>query len=83
MTHRTADDIAELYKGAGDVVTLINSTKPSYLSDAAWKDMIKRNWRHLEIIKAYKQDDDTTSIWTTEDFTAIDAAIITCKGIQA
>ena len=52
MTHRTADDIAELYKGAGDVVTLINSTKPSYLSDAAWKDMIKRNWRHLEIIKA-------------------------------
>ena len=79
-------DVAQLYAGAGDVVKLINSTKPSYLSDDEWKDTIKRNWRHLEIIKAYRTEPDeegeTKSIWTTEDFTAIDAAIITGKGIQ-
>ena len=83
MTHRTADDIAELYKGAGDVVTLINSTKPSDMTDDEWKITAKRNWQHLEITKGYKKEDGTTSIWTSEDFTAIDAAIITGKGIQA
>ena len=37
--------------------------------------MIQRNVDHLEIIKGYKKLDETTSIWTSEDFTAIDAAI--------
>jgi hypothetical protein len=37
--------------------------------------MIQRNVDHLGIIKAYKKLDETTSIWTSEDFTAIDAAI--------
>ena len=41
--------------------------------------MIKRNYEHLEIIKAYKKLDETTSIWTSEDFTAIDAAITAGK----
>ena len=39
----------------------------------------KRNVDHLEIIKAYKKVDGTTSIWTSEDFTAIDAAITSGK----
>ena len=39
------------------------------------KDKIKRNVKHLEIIKAYKKEDGTTSIWTTEDFTEQDAAV--------
>ena len=39
------------------------------------KDTIKRNVEHLEIIKAYKKEDETTSIWTSEDFTAQDAAV--------
>ena len=41
--------------------------------------MIQRNTEHLEIIKAYTKTDGTTSIWTTEDFTAIDAAITAGK----
>ena len=41
--------------------------------------MITRNVDHLEIIKAYKKLDETTSIWTSEDFTAIDAAITSGK----
>ena len=40
---------------------------------------MKRNVEHLETIKAYKKEDDTTSIWTSESFTAIDAAITSGK----
>ena len=43
--------------------------------------MIKRNVEHLETIKAYKKEDDTTSIWTSESFTDIDAAIVKGKTI--
>ena len=35
--------------------------------------------KRKEIIKAYKKVDGATSIWTTEDFTAIDAAITAGK----
>ena len=45
--------------------------------------MIQRNTEHLEIIKAYKKVDGTTSIWTSESFTAIDAAITTGKAIYS
>ena len=38
-------------------------------TEAEWKAKIKRNVEHLEIIKAYKKTDGTTSIWTTESFT--------------
>ena len=48
-----------------------------------FKDKIKRNVEHLEIIKAYKKVDDTTSIWTSEDFTAIDAAIVAGKKVYS
>ena len=41
----------------------------------------KRNVEHLEIIKGYKKVDDTTSIWTTEDFTAIDKAVVDGKKV--
>ena len=41
--------------------------------------MIERNVTHLELIKAYKKLDGTTSIWTSEDFTAINAAITAGK----
>ena len=44
-----------------------------------WKEMIERNVTHLELIKAYKKLDGSTSIWTSEDFTAIDAAITAGK----
>ena len=75
MEERTADEIAAIFSAAGDSVTVINTAK----TDDDFKDKIKRNVEHLEIIKAYKKVDETTSIWTSEDFTAIDAAIVAGK----
>ena len=79
MEEKTADEIAAIFSAAGDSVTLIGIAKTSDETDAEYKDKIKRNVEHLEIIKAYKKTDNTTSIWTTEDFTAIDAAITAGK----
>ena len=81
MEEFTTDEIAEIFKHAGDSVTLINGTKNELDTDADWKDKVKRNVEHLEIIKAYKKTDDTTSIWTTENFTAIDKAIVDGKKV--
>ena len=93
MEEKTADEIAAIFSAAGDSVTLINadanfaaySTRTSDLSttETEWKDMIKRNVDHLEIIKAYKKLDETTSIWTSEDFTDIDAAITSGKSLYS
>ena len=83
MAERTADEVAEIFSAAGDSVTLINAGKPTDWTDDEWKDAAKRNWEHLETIKAYKKEDETTSIWTSENFTAIDAAITAGKAIQA
>ena len=75
MAERTADEVAQIFSAAGDSVTVINNLAAlSSLTDEN-KEEIKRNVEHLEIIKAYKKEDDTTSIWTSEDFTAQDAAV--------
>ena len=81
MAEKTADEIAQIFSAAGDSVALINTdtAKRSGETEAEWKDRIKRNTDHLEIIKGYKKEDGTTSIWTSEDFTAIDAAITAGK----
>ena len=81
MAERTADEIAQIFSAAGDSVTLINTetAKRADETEQDWKDRIKRNTDHLELIKAYKKEDGTTSIWTSEDFTAIDAAITAGK----
>ena len=83
MEERTADELAKIYTNSLDRVSLINSEteKGSYETEDEWKDRIKRNVNHLEIIKSYKKLDGTTSVWTTEDFTAIDAAIVTGKKV--
>ena len=81
MEEFTTDEIAKIFKNAGDSGDLINGTKNETDTDAEWKDKVKRNVEHLEIIKAYKKLDGTTSIWTTENFTAIDAAITKGKSI--
>ncbi len=83
MEERTAEEVAQIFSAAGDSVTLINTAKTSDETDAEYKDKIKRNVEHLEIIKAYKKADETTSIWTTEDFTAIDKAIVDGKKIYS
>jgi len=75
MAERTTEEVAQIFSAAGDSVTVINTAKASSETDTEYKDKIKRNVEHLEIIKAYKKEDDTTSIWTSEDFTAIDKAI--------
>ena len=85
MEERTADEIAKIYSAAGDSVTLINTdtTKNDNETDAEWKDRIKRNVEHLEIIKGYKKLDETTSIWTSESFTDIDAAVVKGKAVYS
>ena len=89
MEEKTADEIAAIFSAAGDSVTLINAdanfaayqtaNPVSNYTETEWKEMIQRNTEHLEIIKAYTKLDGTTSIWTSEDFTAIDAAITAGK----
>ena len=75
MEERTVEEVATIFKNAGDSVTVINALAAlSSLTDEQ-NDEVKRNVRHLEIIKAYKKVDGTTSIWTSEDFTAQDAAV--------
>ena len=81
MEEYTTQEIAEMFEHAGDSVDLINGTKSKFDTDADWKDKVKRNVEHLEIIKGRKKLDGTTSIWTTENFTAIDAAIAKGKTI--
>ena len=92
MEEKTADEIAAIFSAAGDSVTLINADAnyAAYVTrtsgdatEAEWKEMITRNVDHLEIIKAYKKLDETTSIWTSEDFTDIDAAITKGKALVA
>ena len=78
---RTTDEIAAIFSAAGDSVTLINGAKSELETEETWKDNVKRNVEHLEIIKAYKKLDGTTSIWTTENFTAIDKAIVDGKKV--
>ena len=79
MDEKTADEIATIFSAAGDSVTLIGTAQASDESDDDFKAKIKRNVEHLEIIKAYKKLDGATSIWTSEDFTDIDAAIVAGK----
>ena len=92
MEELTSDEIAKIFSAAGDSVTLINAdasysayTTRTASSDteAEWKAYIKRNTDHLEIIKDYKKLDETTSIWTSESFTDIDAAITKGKSLYA
>ena len=81
MEEKTADEVAAIFSAAGDSVIVINTAKYSDETDTEFKDKIQRNVDHLELIKGYKKLDETTSIWTSEDFTAIDAAITKGKGL--
>ena len=81
MEEKTTDEVAAIFAAAGDSVTVIDTAKTSDETTDEYNDKIKRNVEHLEIIKAYKKVDETTSIWTTESFTAIDAAIVKGKAV--
>ena len=81
MEERTTDEVAAIFKAAGDSVTVINTAKTSDETTDEYNDKIKKNVEHLEIIKAYKKLDGTTSIWTSENFTAIDKAVVDGKKV--
>ena len=81
MEERTTDEIAAIFKAAGDSVTVIGVAKTSDETTDEYKARVKRNVEHLEIIKAYKKLDGTTSIWTSESFTNIDKAIVDGKKV--
>ena len=83
MEERTVDEVAAIFAAAADSVTVINTAKTSDETTNEYIDRIKRNTEHLEIIKGYKKLDETTSIWTTEDFTAIDKAIVDGKKVYS
>ena len=83
MEEKTADEIAAIFSAAGDSVTVINTAKTEEETDDEYKDKMKRNVDHLEIIKGYKKLDETTSIWGSEDFTAIDKAIVDGKKVYS
>ena len=83
MEEKTSDEIAAIFSAAGDSVTVIGTAQKSDETDADFKEKIQRNVEHLEIIKAYKKEDETTSIWTSEDFTAIDKAVVDGKKVYS
>tara|TARA_B100000214_G_scaffold94538_1_gene65512 strand:- start:214 stop:462 length:249 start_codon:yes stop_codon:yes gene_type:complete len=75
MAERTADEVAKIYTASNDSVTLINSIAAQDTITDDDKATLKRNVDHLEIIKEYKKEDGTTSIWGSEDFSTHDAAV--------
>ena len=83
MEERTTDEVAAIFAAAGDSVTVINTAKTSDETTDEYNDKVKRNVEHLEIIKGYKKLDKTTSIWTSEDFTAINTAITDGKKVYS
>jgi len=81
MSNYTTEELSTMFTNSGDCVSMINKLAAiSSLTDAQ-KERIKRNVEHLENLKLIETIDEVTrektgnSIWTTEDFTEIDAAI--------
>tara|TARA_Y100001963_G_scaffold159190_1_gene261779 strand:+ start:2346 stop:2594 length:249 start_codon:yes stop_codon:yes gene_type:complete len=75
MAEKTTEQVARIYTNAGDSVSLINRIAAQDTITDEDKDTLKRNVDHLEIIRAYKKEDNTTSIWGSEDFSTHEAAI--------
>ena len=74
MANKTTEQVAIIYSHAGHSVDLINTLSAKDTLSSEQKEITERNVLHLEAIKNFLHDDGS-SIWTTEDFTAIDAAI--------
>jgi len=76
MENQTPEQIAQHYSAMGDSVWLINAViageTMSEESDTAKKATVERNVAHLELMRA-------KDFWTTEDMTAVDAAIAAGK----
>ena len=76
----TAEEIAQHYTAMGHSVDLINAIIAGTAmedDDAAYKqDCVDRNVEHLEIMVA-------KDFWTTEDMTAVNAAVTAGQGYTA
>jgi GH35 family endo-1,4-beta-xylanase len=72
----TAAQIAQHYTAMGHSVDLINEVIATGDKDAESLDTISRNVEHLELMK-------TRDYWTSEDMTAVDAAIVSGKAYNA
>ena len=74
MEDMTADEVAAAYVAMGHSVDEVNSSKREDETADEFTARKARNKEHLVLQKAQKHDDDS-SWWTSESFTAIDAAI--------
>ena len=77
---KTAEEIAQDYTAMGHSVDLINGiidgTKMADEEAADRQDCVNRNVEHLELMVA-------KDYWTTEDMTAVNAAIVAGKAHTA
>ena len=69
----TAEEILQRYTAMGHSVELLNAGKPEGMDDAEWADTVSRNVEHLKLMVA-------KDFWTTEDMTAVNAAIAANEG---
>ena len=80
MDELTAEKIAQKYSAMGDSVALINDViAGNAMADddtADKQDCVDRNVAHLELMVA-------KDYWTTEDMTAVNAAITAGNGYTA
>jgi hypothetical protein len=64
----STEEIAQHYSAMGDSVDLLNAGQPEGMDADDWADTVSRNKEHLELMVA-------KDFWTTEDMTAVNAAI--------
>ena len=77
MAERTPEEIEQIYYEADNYVQIIQTNALTEPLTNLNKYLIEENVIKLEEIKAYKKEDNTTSIWTDDyNFEKIDAAII-------
>lgn len=76
MPERTPNEIQTIFDHANDFYVtelMSNAYYPDQFEN--YKEQIKYYVLKLEEVKALKKEDNTTSIWTDEDFHRIDTAI--------
>ena len=71
---QTAEEIAQHYTAMGHSVDEVNSSQRDDETADEFTARKARNKEHLELQKGQTHEDGS-SWWTSEDFTAIDAAI--------
>ena len=80
---RTVEEIAQIFNDASAKAVLLETDSTKWIDETTeeWKARIKNKVDHLETIKEYKKLDETTSIWTTENFTDINSSIVLGKNL--